>query len=216
MPWLAPIDTPPWLCSIACQAPSGQRNRATRSGSCLTYLLLVLVLMLALSPLVSAEQDPHAKHRGMMKHSDPEPAAEFADIDLRDRLLLNQDGKEVLFVSDVIGDRIVVMDNGGAVLEGTPQSLKRRVGSERADLTLATPRDRMTVTTLLGDQLIIEQTETTLGLAINDPWQLNSLLTRLRVSGIKPVAMTVTQPTLDDVFFAVAGTRVDGQRRETA
>jgi daunorubicin resistance ABC transporter ATP-binding subunit len=118
--------------------------------------------------------------------------------------------------ADRLADRIVVMDNGGAVLEGTPQSLKRRVGSERADLTLATPRDRMTVTTLLGDQLIIEQTETTLGLAINDPWQLNSILTRLRVSGIKPVAMTVTQPTLDDVFFAVAGTRVDGQRRETA
>jgi protein SCO1/2 len=46
----------------------------------------------------------------MMEHKDPEPAAEVADIDLRDALLLTQDGDEVRFVSDVIGDKIVVMD----------------------------------------------------------------------------------------------------------
>jgi protein SCO1/2 len=33
-----------------------------------------------------------------------------ADIDLRDRTLLDQDGREVDFVSDVLGERIVVMD----------------------------------------------------------------------------------------------------------
>jgi protein SCO1/2 len=37
-------------------------------------------------------------------------SAELADVDLRDRTLLDQDGKEVRFVSDVIGDNIVVMD----------------------------------------------------------------------------------------------------------
>ena len=45
----------------------------------------------------------------MMKQKS-EPALESADIDLRDRPLLTQDGEEVLFVSDVIGDNIVVMD----------------------------------------------------------------------------------------------------------
>lgn len=58
-----------------------------------------------------ADDDPHAKHRAMMHHNTPEPAAElFSDIDLRNELLLTQDGEEVRFVDDVIGDDIIVMD----------------------------------------------------------------------------------------------------------
>ena len=52
--------------------------------------------------------DPHAHHKAMMNKQ--VEAAESADVDLRDRALLDQDGREVKFVSDVIGDRIVVMD----------------------------------------------------------------------------------------------------------
>lgn len=68
-------------------------------------------LLLALMPLALADEDPHAKHRAMMNHKAPEPAAElFSNIDLRNELLLTQDGDEVHFVDDVIGDDIVVMD----------------------------------------------------------------------------------------------------------
>lgn len=69
-----------------------------------------LALLLATAPLALADEDPHAKHRAMMQNKAPEPAAEFADIDLRDVVLLNQDGEEVEFIGDVIGDKIVVMD----------------------------------------------------------------------------------------------------------
>ena len=73
--------------------------------------VVVLALLLAVAPLTWAdEEDPHAKHRAMMENKAPEPAAEFADIDLRDALLLTQDDEEVHFVSDVVGDKIVVMD----------------------------------------------------------------------------------------------------------
>ena len=70
--------------------------------------LLLGLLSLATAPSF-ADEDPHAKHRAMMKEKS-EPAAENADIDLRDRTLLTQDGVEVRFVSDVIDDHIVVMD----------------------------------------------------------------------------------------------------------
>jgi len=76
----------------------------------ISYLIIgALALTLAGTAATFAEEDPHAKHRAMTKQS-AEPAAESADIDLRDRTLINQDGQEVRFVSDVIGDRIVVMD----------------------------------------------------------------------------------------------------------
>jgi protein SCO1/2 len=70
---------------------------------------LLLAFSLAIPAVASAEEDPHAKHRAMMRESaDKKPEA--ADVDLRDRTLLTQDGQEVRFVSDVIGDKIVVMD----------------------------------------------------------------------------------------------------------
>lgn len=75
----------------------------------LTLFTSLLTLMLTIPAGAVADEDPHAKHRAMMKQ-DSDPAAESADVDLRDRPLLTQDGEEVLFVTDVIGDDIVVMD----------------------------------------------------------------------------------------------------------
>jgi protein SCO1/2 len=53
----------------------------------------------------AAEDDPHAAHKAMMNKP-----AESTRVDLLDHLLVDQHGKDVKFVSDVIGDRIVVMD----------------------------------------------------------------------------------------------------------
>ena len=69
----------------------------------------LLLLLLALPLFAFADEDPHAKHRAMMKQKS-DPAAESADVDLRDRQLVDQHGREMMFVSDVIGDDIVVMD----------------------------------------------------------------------------------------------------------
>ena len=69
----------------------------------------LLAAMLVMPAIAMADEDPHAKHRAMMKQ-ESEPAAESADIDLRDRWLMDQDERELKFVSDVIGDNIVVMD----------------------------------------------------------------------------------------------------------
>lgn len=74
-----------------------------------TLITSLLTLVLAVPALAMADEDPHAKHRAMMKQNN-ESAAESADVDLRDRPLLTQHGDEVLFVTDVIGDDIVVMD----------------------------------------------------------------------------------------------------------
>jgi len=74
-----------------------------------TLMTSLLTLMLAIPAGAMADEDPHAKHRAMMKQKS-EPVAESADVDLRDGLLLTQHGDEVLFVTDVIGDNIVVMD----------------------------------------------------------------------------------------------------------
>jgi protein SCO1/2 len=71
--------------------------------------MTLLVVMFMIPGVVAADEDPHAKHRAMMKQKS-QPAAESADIELRDHLLMDQDGRELMFVGDVIGENIVVMD----------------------------------------------------------------------------------------------------------
>lgn len=81
------------------------------------------------------------------KHEHQEPTARAqnaltgsADIDLRDRTLVDQNGKEVKFVSDVIGDRIVVMDfvyttctNVCPVLTALLSQVQRKLGERLGD-----------------------------------------------------------------------------------
>jgi protein SCO1/2 len=74
-----------------------------------TFMIMMLAVTVSFHGPAAADEDPHAKHRAMMKQKS-QPAAESADIDLRDRLLVDQDGRERMFVSEVVGDNIVVMD----------------------------------------------------------------------------------------------------------
>ena len=70
--------------------------------------ICLLVSLLALPLSAFADEDPHARHRAMMKQKS-DPVAESADVDLRDRQLVDQHGREVMFVSDVIGDKKAVI-----------------------------------------------------------------------------------------------------------
>ena len=76
------------------------------SRNLLINLLAVAILS---AGAAAADEDPHAKHRAMMKQKS-EPAAESVRIDLRDQWLVDQNGRDLKFVGDVIGDNIVVMD----------------------------------------------------------------------------------------------------------
>jgi protein SCO1/2 len=59
-------------------------------------------------PAASGDDDPHAHHKAMMnKLAEP---AKTTEVELLDLVLTDQNGDEMKFVSDVIGDRIVVMD----------------------------------------------------------------------------------------------------------
>ena len=54
-------------------------------------------------------KDPHAKHRAMMEKSQAAEAV-TSDVDLRDNSLITRHGDVVRFKTDVVGDRIVVID----------------------------------------------------------------------------------------------------------
>ena len=74
-----------------------------------TLICSFLSAVLILPAVATADEDPHARHRAMMKQKS-EPTAKSTRVDLRDQWLVDQDGRDLKFVSDVIGDNIVVMD----------------------------------------------------------------------------------------------------------
>ena len=77
------------------------------------YALVRLGLLILLSGFVltamAEELDPHAHHREMMKKSQPGPSAQ-ATVEVPDMTLLTQDGDSIKLASEVMGDRIVVVD----------------------------------------------------------------------------------------------------------
>ncbi len=99
-------------------------------------------------------------------------------------------------------DRIAIMDHGEIVVEDTPEALKSSIGTDRIalrtdddELAIARVRDR------LGVEAGMHDGQVTLAVA-NGAQVVPRLFTELGV-GIQ--AVTVTRPSLDDVFLAYTG-----------
>ena len=99
-------------------------------------------------------------------------------------------------------DRIAIMDHGDVVVEDTPEALKSSVGTDR--IALRTDDDELAIARVrerLGVEAGVHEGQVTLAVA-NGAQVVPRLFTELGV-GIQ--AVTVTRPSLDDVFLAYTG-----------
>jgi protein SCO1/2 len=77
---------------------------------CATVLSLIAAALVAAPGYAAAQaDDPHAKHR-QMQHGAKESARSSLHIELQDAELVTQEGRPVKLATDVIGDKIVVVD----------------------------------------------------------------------------------------------------------
>jgi len=127
--------------------------RFSTIGKCAA--LSALCTPLAMSAAAADEAaDPHAQHRQMMHDADHAMPVDKPAIDIPDVALTTQHGATVNLKSDVVGDRIVVMDFVyttcttvcpvlSAILSQVQQQLGERVGTEvvLASLTVDPQRD---------------------------------------------------------------------------
>ena len=99
-------------------------------------------------------------------------------------------------------DRIAIMDDGRIVVEDTPEALKSSVGTDR--IALRTDDDELTIRRLrerLGVEAAMHEGQVTLAVA-DGASVVPQLFTAL---GVTIEAVTVTRPSLDDVFMTYTG-----------
>ena len=112
--------------------------------------------------------------------------------------------------ADALCDRLVIMDHGEIVVEGTPRDLKRQVAGESVVLSIRQEDGAVRrVSSLLGVQTFVREISTDgdqVRLYVEDSSaalpQILRLLDAERI-GIK--SMSVSEPTLDDVFLRQTG-----------
>jgi len=111
--------------------------------------------------------------------------------------------------ADSLSDRILIIDNGTIVAEGTPAELKKRVSGDAITLTLRNEGDAGRAAEIAGaldgaDKPGVEAH--VVRLHVPDGGRaLPVLLADLTRAGIDAIGVDVNRPTLDDVFLTLTG-----------
>jgi ABC-2 type transport system ATP-binding protein len=109
--------------------------------------------------------------------------------------------------ADQLADRVVVIDDGMVVAEGTPDELKRRVGERSLQLTFATPEAAKAAASLFAPKDILSAGE---GMVVSiktdgSVARTKQVIDALHAAKAQPVDMVFHAPSLDEVFFALTG-----------
>jgi ABC-2 type transport system ATP-binding protein len=111
--------------------------------------------------------------------------------------------------ADQLADRIAVIDKGKVVAEGTPDELKKSVGTAalqvRIQDDLQLPQAQQIVETYLGVKVTRSLEAGSLSAPMANADKVADVLVALRSAGIHLSEMSVQKPTLDEVFLTITG-----------
>ncbi|MGA7727617.1 MAG: ATP-binding cassette domain-containing protein [Dehalococcoidales bacterium] len=120
--------------------------------------------------------------------------------------------------ADQLADRIVVIDHGRVIAEGTPHDLKTAIGVAALHLRLADNKDIEEAILIIQTVLQVKASipEPALIIApMADPERITDLLHNLREANIRLAGVSVQEPTLDEVFLAVTGVTKQAEKGDT-
>lgn len=111
--------------------------------------------------------------------------------------------------ADELADRILIMDNGSIIADGTPTQLKESVGTGvlkiRLNDALLRPHAEQLITKLLDTTVQLEADPTLLSVQVATNDDATKIFTTLTEANISFSEFALEQPSLDDVFLALTG-----------
>jgi ABC-2 type transport system ATP-binding protein len=119
--------------------------------------------------------------------------------------------------ADELCERLAIIDHGELVAQGTPESLKAEIGKDVVSVELHgadADRTREVIGELPGlDRVIAEQDA--LALFVDDgASSIAQIVRRLDSADVEVGAISVSRPSLDDVFLEATGRRLEGAQQE--
>jgi ABC-2 type transport system ATP-binding protein len=117
--------------------------------------------------------------------------------------------------ADQLSDRIVIIDHGTVIADGTIGELKTSVGSGTVHVRLRDPGQRPQAEQIVAETLEVpvhlESDPAALSAQVTDPERVANTLTRLSQAGIAVTDFSLGQPSLDEVFLALTGQPVEDE-----
>jgi ABC-2 type transport system ATP-binding protein len=112
--------------------------------------------------------------------------------------------------ADALADDIVVLDHGQTVAHGTPGELKTRIGTERFDVTVASPGELERAARVLEpfgtNPPSVDRELLVATVPVREGTRLMSVTRALDNAGIDAIDVHRREATLDDVFLALTDT----------
>lgn len=106
--------------------------------------------------------------------------------------------------ADQLADKIVVIDGGKVIAEGTASQLKSKIGRDRLELTFADADFEEAKKVLMDGKADFDEKENKVTITLKD---LNSdiegVLSKLNAKKLSITSINVHKPTLDDVFMSL-------------
>ncbi len=146
-----------------------------------------------------------------------DPRSRLAIWDRIERLA--KDGATILLTTqyleeaDKLADRIVVIDHGKVIAEGTSNELKSNVGNERLELVFSEEHITKAIAALSSE--VLRHEERTLSIAVDGSVKhIKYILDILENSNITVETFSLHKPTLDDVFLQLTGHEATDTKEE--
>jgi ABC-2 type transport system ATP-binding protein len=112
--------------------------------------------------------------------------------------------------ADELADRVGIISRGRIVAEGTPEALKRRIGTDVVVASIDGPLEpaHRTLEALDAvDRVVISDDQIVASVA-DGPTAISPVALALAADGVRVKDLSLRRPTLDDVFFSVTGQRI--------
>ena len=121
--------------------------------------------------------------------------------------------------ADMYADRIAIIDRGKILAIGSPKELKDRIGGDIISLKTTNDDEAIKIISNVTDGILdVKKVEDEIRIKVkNGEEKAPAILEALLKNGIRVTRMSITEPTMDEVYMEITGRRMrdeEGSREE--